>query len=92
MANGAAATAAAGLELPATLGDPNVIKLFEDGLAMAKAGRIVGVGFVVATEHGKPLVSIGGQFALSLYYGCDKLKYQLSQAIDAPSKILRPGG
>lgn len=91
MANGAAAAAVAGM--PETLGDPNVIKLFEDGLRMAKAGHIVGVAFVVVFENGKPAVSLGGQMPLSLYYGCDKLKYQLSQAIDGQaSKILRPGG
>jgi len=83
----------AALRLGPTLGHPDVIKLFEDGLAMARAGKIVGVGIVCVFDSGRPAVSVGGVNPMPLYYGCDKLKFQLSQAIDGSvSPIVRARG
>lgn len=79
----------AAMKMSATLGHPDVIKLFEDGLAMARAGKIAGVGIVCVFDTGRPAVSVGGLNPLPLYYGCDKLKAELSRAIEGvPSRIL----
>jgi len=81
------------LKVAETLGHPDVIRLFEQGLAMARAGKIVGVGIVALFDTGQPTASVGGLHPLSLYYGCDKLKQVLSQSIEAPaSPILRARG
>jgi hypothetical protein len=65
-------------------GHPDVIRLFEDGLRLAKAGKIVGVGIVCVFDTGRPAVSLGGTQPLAMYYGCDRMKAELSRAIDAP--------
>lgn len=81
------------MKLAETLGHPDVIRLFEEGLAMARAGRIIGVGMVVVFDGGKPAVSLAGTMPLAMYYGCDKLKAELSRAIEQPaSPIIRMRG
>jgi hypothetical protein len=54
-------------------GNPNVIKLLEQTLAEARAGRISGCAIV--KEHGGQMTAqMAGNLTAWIYFGCDLLK------------------
>lgn len=72
------------IDLAPTLGHPDVIRLFEQGLVMAKAGKIVGVGIVAVMDTGQPTISIGGVNPYPMYFGADLLKDTLRRQLGGP--------
>src|SRR5262245_46104500 len=80
--------AAAKLEIA---GHPDVVRVLEHALAMAKSGQISGVAVVVSFGVGHYDFSLAGRQPLELHYGAGKVVRLLEQQIDNPrSAILRP--
>ena len=75
-----------------SVGNPDVIRLLEQVLADARAGRIVGVALAFTAGPGSMSAAAAGGHHPELYMGCDAIKGQLLQNSQRrPSPILTPG-
>jgi hypothetical protein len=74
-------------------GDPGVIALLEQSVAMARNGDLVGVAIIAIKAGGTPALAFGGTGLFQLHYGADRLKQELEKVLERPaSSIVRAGG
>ena len=67
------------IQLPNTGGDP-IVKLLEEALALARAGRLGSVAVITVSSIGNIGTSLAGGRPGDIYVGADMLKGQLMAA------------
>lgn len=76
-----------------TVGNPEVIRVLEDTLALARAGRLVAVGVVQVTGPHQIGAVTAGSAAMELHVGAAMMGANLLKAMTEPQKrspILMP--
>lgn len=71
-------------------GHPDVVRVLEQALAMARSGQIIGCAIVVTAGPGHHDISLAGRGPLELYFGLAKLQGAIEAQQDRPqSSIMR---
>lgn len=76
-----------------TVGNPDVVRVLEDALAAARAGRLVAVGVVSVTGPHQIGAVTAGSAAMEIYVGAGMMQASVLKALTAPAKrspILMP--
>ncbi len=75
------------------VGHPDIVRILESALAMARAGQICGIAIVVTSGPGHYDISLAGRHPLELHFGLGKVARAIEAQQDRPqSSILRPIG
>jgi len=79
--------------LPKPVGNPEIIKVLEQALEMARLGQVVGISIIMATGPETVQLASAGGFVPALVMGMEQLKRMLLDNVFAPKKspIIRPG-
>jgi hypothetical protein len=76
-----------------SVGNPDVVRVLEDALAMARAGRLVAVGIVQVTGPHQIGAVTAGSAAMEIYVGAGMMQGSVLKAMTEPAKrspILMP--
>jgi hypothetical protein len=76
-----------------SVGNPDVVRVLEDALSMARAGRLVAVGVVQVTGPHQIGAVTAGSAAMEIYVGAGMMQASVLKAMTEPAKrspILMP--